>query len=67
MEQSTMLDIWLNPGSWTHEQWLVFSILGFIVVAVIFVAYRLFKILRSVSGKRELPVLRPGKRAGSKR
>ena len=62
-----MLDVWLSPGSWTHEQWLVFSILGFIVVAVIFVAYRLVQIVNSVSGKRELPVLRPGKRAGSRR
>jgi hypothetical protein len=62
-----MLETWLSPGSWTHEQWLVFSILGFIVVAVVFVAYRLYKIMRSVSTKRELPVLRPGKRAGARR
>jgi hypothetical protein len=62
-----MMDVWLSPGNWTHEQWLVFSILGFIVVAVVFVAYRLVKLMQSVSSKREIPVLRPGKRAGSRR
>lgn len=62
-----MMDVWLSPANWTHEQWLVFSILGFIVVAVVFVAYRLVKLVQSVGGKREMPVLRPGKRAGSRR
>ncbi|MDO8907176.1 MAG: hypothetical protein Q7W55_01620 [Pseudohongiella sp.] len=57
-----MADVWLSPGTWTHEQWLVFSILGFIILAVVVVAYRLSKILRSVNTKRELPNLRPGRR-----
>jgi len=57
-----MSEIWLSPGSWTHEQWLVASILGFIIIAVIVVVYRLTKILRTVNTKRELPNLRPGRR-----
>lgn len=57
-----MADVWLSPGTWTHEQWLVFSILGFIILAVVVVAYRLSKILRSVNTRRELPNLRPGRR-----
>jgi len=59
-----MAEVWLSPGSWTHEQWLIISILAFVVVAVIFMVFRLTWIFRSVTKKRELPVLRPGKRAG---
>lgn len=57
-----MSEVWSSPGTWTHEQWLVAVILVFIVLAVIVVAYRLAKILRSVNTKRELPNLRPGRR-----
>ena len=60
-----MAEIWLNPGAWTHEQWLIVSILVFIVIAVIVVAYRLMVIVKSASKKRELPVLRPGRRPRS--
>lgn len=59
-----MAEVWLSPGSWTHEQWLIISILAFVVIAVIFMVFRLTRIFRSVTKKRELPVLRPGKRAG---
>lgn len=57
-----MSEVWTNPGTWTHEQWLVASILGFIVLAVVVVVYRLARILRSVNTRRELPNLRPGRR-----
>jgi hypothetical protein len=57
-----MTDVWLSPGSWTHEQWLIVSILVFVVIAVIVVVFRLAKIFQSVGKKRELPVLRPGRR-----
>ena len=57
-----MAEVWLSPGSWTHEQWLIVSILAFISIAVIVIAYRLAKIIGSVGKKREMPVLRPGKR-----
>lgn len=59
-----MSEIWLSPGEWTHEQWLIISILAFVVIAVIVIAWRLVKILGSVNKKRELPVLRPGRRPG---
>ena len=63
-----MAEVWLSPGTWTHEQWLAFAILAFVIVAVLAVAYRLVKILRSAAKpRRELPNLRPGRRPGSKR
>lgn len=57
-----MSEVWTSPGTWSHEQWLVVSILGFILLAVVVVVYRLAKILRSVNTKRELPNLRAGRR-----
>ena len=57
-----MSEVWSSPATWTHEQWLVASILGFIVLAVIIVAYWLARIMRSVNTKRERPNLRPGRR-----
>lgn len=57
-----MAQTWLSPGSWTHEQWLIMSILGFIIIAVVYVSFRLAKILRSLNTKRELPNLRLGRR-----
>lgn len=63
-----MAEVWLSPGSWTHEQWLAFAILAFVVLAVFVVALRLVKILRRAANpKRELPNLRPGRRPGSRR
>ena len=63
-----MSAIWSNPASWTHEQWLIISILVFIVVAVIVIAWRLVKILSTTKQKRPLPLpnLRPGKRPGGR-
>jgi len=61
-----MLEVWLNPGSWTHEQWLVFSILGFVIVAVLYMAWRLLKLLRSTSAPRQRPNLRAGRRPGGR-
>ncbi|GGG53901.1 hypothetical protein GCM10011403_08820 [Pseudohongiella nitratireducens] len=61
-----MSAIWSNPASWTHEQWLIISILVFIVVAVIVIAWRLVKILSTTKQKRPLPNLRPGKRPGGR-
>ncbi len=57
-----MSEVLSNPGTWSHEQWLVASILGFVVLAVVLVIYRLARILRSVNSKRERPNLRPGRR-----
>lgn len=55
-----MLQQWLGVGTWTHEQWLVFSILIFVVLAVLVVVYRLYVIIRSTTAKRQPPNLRGG-------
>lgn len=64
-----MAEVWLSPGSWTHEQWLAFAILAFVILGVVAVALRLFRILREAAKprKRELPNLRPGRRPGSRK
>ncbi len=55
-----MIANWLNAESWTHEQWLVFSILIFIVVAMLVVFYRLYGIFKMATTRRERPNLRGG-------
>lgn len=61
-----MSELWSNPTSWTHEQWLIISILVFVIVAVVVIAWRLVKIVGGASKKRPLPNLRPGKRPGGR-
>lgn len=56
MEEMTM-----NPATWSHEQWLVVSILVFIILAIVVLVFRLFAILKTVGRKRERPNLRPGR------
>ena len=55
-----MLEQWLNSGNWTHEQWLVFSVLIFIIIAVLVVLFRLYTIIKSTTVKRQRPNLRGG-------
>lgn len=64
-----MAEVWLSPGSWTHEQWMAFAILAFVLLGVLLVALKLVRILRDAvkPPKRELPNLRPGRRPGPKR
>jgi len=54
-------EVTMNPATWTHEQWLVISILVFIVVAILVLIFRLYKIVKTVGHKRERPNLRPGR------
>ncbi|MEX0619420.1 MAG: hypothetical protein WDZ76_02240 [Pseudohongiellaceae bacterium] len=54
-----MMEIWLSPSTWTHEQWLVFSILAFVILAVIVMLYRLYSILKMARKKPYRPNLRP--------
>lgn len=61
-----MSEIWSNPASWTHEQWLIISILGFVIVAIAVIVWRLIKIVGTVKKERPLPNLRPGKRPGGR-
>ncbi|MCB1649545.1 MAG: hypothetical protein H7A05_04175 [Pseudomonadales bacterium] len=57
-----MLERWLITSNWTQEQWLVFSIIAFVVVAVIVIMFRLYAIARMATRKRERPNLRVARR-----
>jgi len=57
-----MLENWLATGNWTQEQWLVASILAFVVVATLVVIYRLYAIFKMANTKRERPNLRAARR-----
>ena len=57
-----MLENWLITGNWTQEQWLIASILAFVVVASLVVLYRLYAIFKMSTTKQERPNLRAGRR-----
>lgn len=57
-----MLENWLSAGSWTQEQWLVISVMIFIVVASLVMVVRLYSIFKMATRKRERPNLRGGRR-----
>lgn len=57
-----MLEAWLMGNSWTQEQWLVFSIIAFVIVAMLVIVYRLYTIFKMSTKKRERPNLRVARR-----
>tara|TARA_R100001377_G_scaffold78806_1_gene56706 strand:+ start:2006 stop:2188 length:183 start_codon:yes stop_codon:yes gene_type:complete len=57
-----MFEAWLMGNNWTQEQWLIVSIIGFVIVASLVVAYRLYTIFKMSTKKRERPNLRAGRR-----
>lgn len=57
-----MFEAWLMGNNWTQEQWLIVSIIGFVIVASLVVAYRLYTIFKMSTKKRERPSLRAGRR-----
>lgn len=57
-----MLEQWLSTGNWTKEQWLIASILAFVVVATLVMLWRVYTIFKMASGKRERPNLRVARR-----
>ena len=57
-----MLEKWLITGNWTQEQWLIASIMAFVVFATLVVLYRLYTIFKMASTKRERPNLRASRR-----
>tara|TARA_R110001606_G_scaffold347884_3_gene497294 strand:+ start:479 stop:661 length:183 start_codon:yes stop_codon:yes gene_type:complete len=57
-----MFEAWLMGNNWTQEQWLIVSIIGFVIVASLVVAYRLYTIFKMSTKKRERPKLRAGRR-----
>ncbi len=61
-EGHNMLEQWLATGNWTKEQWLIASILAFVVVASLVMIWRLYTIYKMASTKRERPNLRVARR-----
>jgi membrane protein DedA with SNARE-associated domain len=57
-----MLEAWLVGNNWTQEQWLVFSIIAFVIVASLVIAYRLYTIFKMSTKKRERPNFRAARR-----
>jgi hypothetical protein len=57
-----MLEQWLATGNWTKEQWLIASILAFVVVATLVMLWRVYTIFKMASSKRERPNLRVARR-----
>lgn len=58
-----MLENWLSTGNWTQEQWLIMSVMIFIVVASLVMIVRLYSIVKMAARKRERPNLRGGRRS----
>lgn len=57
-----MFEAWLMGNNWTQEQWLVVSIIAFVIVAMVVIAYRLYAIFKMTTKKRERPNLRVARR-----
>lgn len=57
-----MFEAWLIGNNWSQEQWLVVSIIAFVIVAMLVIAYRLYTIFKMTTKKRERPNLRAGRR-----
>lgn len=57
-----MFERWMMNGNWSQEQWLIFSIIVFVIVALLVVVFRLYAIVKMSTSKRERPNLRVGRR-----
>ncbi|MGJ8688155.1 MAG: hypothetical protein ACSHXZ_01420 [Gammaproteobacteria bacterium] len=57
-----MLENWIITNDWTQEQWLVFSIIAFVVLAILVIMFRLYAIFKMSTKKRERPNLRVARR-----
>jgi membrane protein DedA with SNARE-associated domain len=57
-----MFETWLMGNNWTQEQWLIVSIIAFVVVAGLVILYRLYTIFKMTTKKRERPNLRVARR-----
>jgi hypothetical protein len=60
--ECSMLEQWLSTGNWTKEQWLIASILAFVVVATLVMIWRIYTIYKMASTRRERPNLRVARR-----
>lgn len=57
-----MFEAWLMGNNWTTEQWLIVSIIAFVIVASLVIVYRLYTIFKMSTKKRERPNLRVARR-----
>ena len=57
-----MFEAWLMGNNWTTEQWLIVSIITFVIVAILVIVYRLYTIFKISTKKRERPNLRVARR-----
>lgn len=57
-----MFEAWLIGNNWTQEQWLIVSIISFVILAMLVVVYRLYAIFKMTTKKRERPNLRVARR-----
>ena len=58
-----MLSRLIDVSGWTAEQWLAATILVFVIVTLIVVAYRVIKVLKIAVQSSYQPNLRPLRRA----
>ena len=65
-----MSEVWGDPANWTQEQWLAVSLLLFIMVAIVFLTWRLYLLMRTVgksSYKPDLRRLRTARHSGARK
>ena len=53
-----MSEVWGDPANWTQEQWLAVSLLLFIMVAIVFLTWRLYRLMRTVGKSSNISDLR---------
>ena len=61
-----MLADLIDPSSWTHEQWLMISIMVFMVLAVLVFIYKIYTLFGMARKQAYTPNLRPLRRSRRK-
>ncbi|MCH7672000.1 MAG: hypothetical protein IIB72_07505 [Proteobacteria bacterium] len=61
-----MLADLIDPSSWTHEQWLMISIMVFIVLAVLVFIHKIYTLFGMTRKQAYTPNLRPLRRSRRK-
>ncbi|MBL4820158.1 MAG: hypothetical protein JKY98_04075 [Gammaproteobacteria bacterium] len=53
-----MYEVWSNPASWTTQQWMAVCIMGFVILAIVVMIYRLLAIVNMSKKQKYTPNLR---------
>ncbi|MCH2355406.1 MAG: hypothetical protein MK319_01820 [Pseudomonadales bacterium] len=61
-----MLADLIDPSSWTHEQWLMISIMVFMVLAVLVFIHKIYTLFGMTRKQTYTPNLRPLRRSRRK-